>query len=363
MPNKPLTAQRKGSSHILLTFIHPYANKLVVAAVLLFLSTATLGVYVYQSLQPVDPHSEQVVEVNIPEGASGREIASILKEQQLIRNEDIFYFFVRMQGGVNFKAGRHHLSPSMSMPDIVAHLESQTYAESELVTIPEGLTVEQVAERLAEAGLVDQHRFLKLINHGDFSDITFVRDIPEKEDRPYRLEGFLFPETYHIPQGADEEEIIRIMLREFERRYQDWKELAEDSPYHFYDIVILASLIEREAAVDSERRTIAGVLHNRLEAGMKLQVDATVQYALGEHVERVLYEHLEIDHPYNTYQHEGLPPGPIANPGLDSILAALKPEKHQFKYYVLKNDGTREHYFAETYKEHLENIRKARAQQ
>lgn len=339
---------------------------LITLGIIFFLGliiAASGGYYVYSQLQPVDPESDEEVEIEIPLGSSTAQIASILKENGLIHNERIFYYYVRLKNESGFQAGRYHLSPSMELDQIIQHLQEGILHEDTVrFTIPEGYTVEQIAEHLSQEGLVDKETFLRLVNEGDFSDVTFVSEIPDEvEGRDYRLEGFLYPETYDVYANTEEEEIIRKMLEQFEAVYREqWQEAAEEHELTMYEIVTLASIVEREAAVDAEREMIAGVIYNRLEKGMLLEVDATVQYALDEHVERLLNEHVQMDHPYNTYQYEDLPPGPIAVPSLKSIMAALNPAEHDYLYYVTKKDGSGEHYFAETYEEHQENDRLSR---
>jgi UPF0755 protein len=163
------------------------------------------------------------------------------------------------------------------------------------------------------------------------------------------LEGYLFPDTYQVPLGADERALIRL---QWERFGQIWSPLAKQyqTKLSRHEVVTLASLIEREAKVDADRRPISGVLRNRLERGLRLEVDATILYALGQHKSRLLYRDLEVDSPYNTYRHAGLPPGPIANPGRASLEAALNPAQTDCLYYVARSDGT--HIFSRTLAEH-----------
>lgn len=339
---------------------------LITLGILLLLAVGIAGAggyYVYSQLQPVDPDNEEIVEIEVPIGTTGTRIATILEENGIIHNEQIFYYYIRYKGINDFQAGEYRLSPNMELDDIIAQLrEGRMYSDSSSFTIPEGFTIAQIANRLEENGLADAEEFLRLINEGDFSDVAFVADIPEEvEDRDYRLEGFLFPETYEVHSGATEEDIIRVMLNQFDTRYKsEWYERLAEMEFDFYDMVILASMVERESAVTDEMNTISGVIHNRLDINMLLQIDATIQFMLGEQVDRVLYSHLEIDHPYNTYKHLGLPPGPIAVPSQSALEAALHPEDHEYLFYVTKKDGTREHYFGKTLAEHEQNINKSR---
>jgi UPF0755 protein len=177
------------------------------------------------------------------------------------------------------------------------------------------------------------------------------------------LEGYIFPETYEVPQTSTDEKIVRRMFEELDRKLAllpaDWQQQMEKLGLTFHDIMTIASLIEREVVVDEERALVASVIYNRLNQKYPLQIDATVQYALDAPKERLLYVDLEVDSPYNTYKHAGLPPGPIASPGLKSIEAALYPDTSTYMFYVTKKDGTAEHYFAETYEAHQSNIAKS----
>lgn len=199
-----------------------------------------------------------------------------------------------------------------------------------------------------------------------------MSEIPKKvEGRKYRLEGFLFPETYEVYTGATEEEIIRKMLQQFEleleqakaklaEQNENWEEQLQSKGLTLYDVITLASIVEREAVLDEERFIISGVFHNRIEDGWLLQSCATVQYILEKQRDRILLKDLEVDNPFNTYIYKGLPPGPIAAPGYKSILAALNPKEHDFYFFVTKKDGSGSHYFSQTFAEHKNKDAKSR---
>jgi UPF0755 protein len=232
----------------------------------------------------------------------------------------------------------------------VIHKITEGRVDAVKVTIPEGFTVWQIADKLAENGLVDRARFLELVTHGGRS---FVAESPAGTER---LEGYLFPSTYLIPVRASPREIVTQMLDTF--RNQVIPELAANTdrlsvdgkPVSVHQVVTVASLVEREAKKPADRPLVSAVIWNRLARGMRLQVDATVLYAMGEHRPRLYYRDLGIDSPYNTYTHVGLPPGPIANPGLASIRAALHPARVDYLYYVARPDGS--HIFSRTLEEH-----------
>jgi len=338
---------------------------LITLLILFIIGLASVGIggyYVYTNLQPVDPTSEDYVKVTVPLGSSPSKIAKILKEHDLIKNEKIFYFYVRFKQATGFQAGDYYLAKKSTLDELIVQLkEGRVSLESERFTIAEGLSVEQIATQLAEKGLVNKEKFLTLVNEGDFSDISIMKEIPEVKDRKYRLEGLLFPETYEIHKGSDEKEIIRIMLKQFEKEIKpEWKEELAKRKMSLYEAVTLASIVEREVVLDEERKIISGIFHNRLREGWKLQSCATVQFVLGKQRERLLFEDLEVQSPYNTYVNEGLPPSPIASPGRASLEATIFPEKHKYFFFVTKKDGSGAHHFARTFKEHQKNDAKSR---
>lgn len=318
--------------------------------------------YVQDKIGPVIKDSEVMVALEIPLNTSIKEIAVILERENLIKDDKFFYYYTRLKKENDFKAGNYFLSRGMSSDEIILQLkEGKVYAASTKVVVPEGYTVEQITDILVKDGLVDEEVFNKTIETGNFDDIYLTREIPEEIGRTNRLEGFLFPKTYDFKEGITEEEIIRAMLKQTEKEIpSEWFDEANKKGWKFYDVMVLASIVERETIAATERNKVAQVYYNRLEQNMRLQADATVQYALGKQKERLLYKDLEVDSPYNTYRHYGLPLAPIANPGLKSIEAALFPEKHDFLFYVTKKDGSGEHYFSKTYQEHLQNIEKSK---
>jgi UPF0755 protein len=348
----------------------------ITLSILLLLGVTVAGIggyYIYSNLQPVDPESEEMVHIEVPLGSSAHTIASILKENNLIKDEKIFYYYVRYKAESGFQAGEYYLTQSMEFDEIIEQLkEGRIYVESERFTIAEGLSIEQIASELEQNGLINKEKFLQVANEGDFSDISFISEIPsDVEHRKHRLEGFLFPETYEIYKGASEEEIIRLMLQQFEKelatidlalqeKNPDWKTKLEEQGLSLYDVITLASIIEREAVLSEERKTISGVFHNRIAEEWLLQSCATVQFVLGKQRDRLLFEDLEVESPYNTYINPGLPPSPIASPGRQSIEAAIQPEEHDFFFFVTKKDGTGAHHFSKTFSEHQQNNAQSR---
>jgi UPF0755 protein len=206
------------------------------------------------------------------------------------------------------------------------------------ITIPEGYTSIQIAELLDKKEIVEKESFLKLVKYGEKS-----------------WEGYLFPDTYEVPKKFGAENMFKLMLSNFEQVAVDNKLInkAEQTGFTMDEIITLASIIEKEAQFAEEKRQISSVFHNRLKIGMKLQSCATIQYILGKPKEILEESDLEIESPYNTYLYKGLPPGPICNPGIDSIIAALEPANEDYLYFVLGDNGR--HIFSKTYEEHLKN--------
>ena len=283
--------------------------------------------------------------IQIPKGASASRISRMLDERRVIRSAFGFDLLARITGkSANLKPGAYRLSPSMKPGEIMDKIVNGEIC-AKWVTIPEGFTVRQIAERLAAQGLVNEERFLNIASQGRYVTTSFHHGD--------NLEGYLFPDTYLMSLGVSEETIIRQMLDCFDKKAAGYV-ASTQTTIPLYKVVILASLIEREARVPKDRPLVSAVLRNRLNRGMRLEVDATVLYALGRHKSRVLYSDLEVDSPYNTYCNAGLPPGPIANPGLDCIKAALNPAKVDYLYYVAKPDGS--HIFSRTLAEHQHAI-------
>lgn len=323
----------------------------------LFLLCAAVTLWSFQifsqQYSPVDPDDTRFFDVVIPEKSSARQVAAILKKHDLINSEAAFLAYCRKKGiDDQLKAGHYRFSRSQSLGEIAENI-----AEGRVVklsfTVPEGYTVEQIGQLMIDKGICTEKEWEEAISAG--YDFDFLDQVPSGQEN--RLEGFLFPDTYVISEDASARQVINLMLANFAEVWnKNFAQQAKKQGYDVYEVIIKASMIEREAMVEEERKTIAGVIENRLEKGMPLQIDATVLYSLHEHKNTVTYEDLEVDSPYNTYKYAGLPPGPIACPGKASIEAALNPENHHYYYYVSKGDGS--HYFSRTYAEHLQAMRK-----
>jgi UPF0755 protein len=322
--------------------------KVALSLLVLLLLIAGFSYYkINKMLGPVDINDDSLIPVEIQNNMGTGKIAQLLYENGLINNSTLFRIYVKNEGLDRFlKAGKYELSPSMSTKEIVdILLKGQLNLIS--FTIPEGFTIEQIANSLQKQGLADSEKFLKLTSNGDF-DFPWINELPEGK---LRLEGFLFPDTYKIPENFSEEEIIQMMLNRFVEIFnEDYQARMNELGMNILEVITLASIIEREIKVPEERAIASAVFHNRLNKNMMLQSCATVQYALGEIKEELSNKDLEIDSPYNTYKISGLPPGPIAAPGEEAIKAALFPSDDDYLYFVLKPDGS--HHFSRTLAEH-----------
>lgn len=333
---------------------------------LLFLTGIVLGIgaFIVNGLQHVETNEE--VTFVIEPGTHSSIIAEQMEDAGLIRNAFIFKYYLRYKGeGNHFQAGEYLISPGMTIDELIYKFNTGDTVEEEVIrfTVPEGKTIDQIAEILSQTGIADKEQFLALLVDPQLFPNSLAEQIPVEENYKHAMEGYLFPETYEVPLDSTAEDVITRMVQELQRKLEtlpaDWEQQMDELGITFHELLTIASLIEREVVVDKERQLVAGVIYNRLSSDYPLQIDASVQYALEEPKERLLYEDLEVDSPYNTYKYPGLPPGPIASPGLLSIEAALYPAETDYMFYVTKKDGTAEHYFANTYAEHQANIRKS----
>ncbi|NSW92349.1 MAG: endolytic transglycosylase MltG [Firmicutes bacterium] len=326
-----------------------------------------VNVYSVKSVAAEIPLERQIL-VEIPRGAGTEAIANILKEKGIIKNTFLFRLFSKLNGyDGTYRSGVHAIDKnenynSLKGYDILMDILSGKPLTNVgvRVTVPEGYNYQQIVNLLYKENLIDKEKFDKIANNEDF-DFRFLRNLKRRGNR---LEGYLFPDTYEFDPKSNEseKEIILKMLRRFDEIFlPEYYKRAEELGMTVDEIIILASIIEREARVPEERPIIAGVFYNRLKSKnsslRKLQSCATIQYILykkeGKMKEVITVDDEKIDDPYNTYLYEGLPPGPICNPGRDSIEAALYPEEHDYLYFVVKNDGTGTHYFSKTFSEHL----------
>jgi len=317
--------------------------------IFLFLILITLiitGYFFYSKifLPPRGDFSKEPIEVKIKPGFSLRIIADTLESKGLIKKKEDFIFTNKLFRNVNrLKAGRYNIPGGLSVYEVMDIIVKGKTSNIKVV-IQEGLISTQIASILAKKVEIDSANFIKFV-----SDTSFINKLNIKSNS---LEGYLFPNTYFFHWGITEKEIIKILLKEFNRNFTDsLKIVVKNKGWTVGQILTLASIIEGEALIDSERAVISSVYHNRLQKGMLLQADPTIQFIIPDGPRRLLNKDLTIDSRYNTYIYPGLPPGPVNNPGKNSIVAAITPAKTEYLYFVAKGDGS--HIFSKTLSQHL----------
>ncbi|WP_027399673.1 endolytic transglycosylase MltG [Anaerovorax odorimutans] len=329
-----------------------FVKFILTVAILILIGFIAFTVYLNTESKALNPGNNKAVNIVIPSGSGTEDIANILEENKIIDNVTVFKLQSKTKGYEGrYKAGEYVLSSNMSMIEIMDSLVKGN-TNTMRFTIPEGYTLNDIENRLAEKGMINNETFKNEIETGIF-DYKFLKDAPVGENR---LEGYLYPETYDVFTSATEHDIIDRMLKQFDSLFtEEYYNRAEEIGLNINEVITIASLIERETRVTGEKEIISSVIKNRLEIGMPLQIDATVQYALGEHKERLTYADLKVESPYNTYKINGIPPGPICCPSIDSIKAALYPADTDYLYYVLKPslDGT--HAFSNNYNQFLKD--------
>ena len=319
---------------------------LVIAAAYLYLNN-----YIAEGIKAVDTNDDAPIAVEIPSGSSTNDIAEILFKNNLILNKRSFKYYAGKTGAdVNLKAGIYILSKSMDADALLNALtKGGTSGNTFNITVIEGLTNEDMAKSLSEQTGLSYDKFIELMENPEIfkDDFGFLKDASIAD-----LQGYLMPETYNIYLDSSEEDIVKVLLRQFDKFYaEEIKPRLGNTHLTFEEVINLASIVEKEALLDEERDEVAKVFLNRLDINMKLQSCATVNYAHGEWKERLTYDDIAIDSPYNTYIIEGLPPAPINSPGKVSIISVLEPADVDYLFFVAKGDGS--HYFSKTYDEHI----------
>ena len=277
----------------------------------------------------------------VKKGSGLKSVAIELERKKLIKSKDLFIFWALLKGGSrDIKAGEYSLNQSMSPVTIFTILASGA-VKTHPLTIPEGLAAEQIADILAQKGLVDKGEFMALA-----MDINLAASYHIDGQS---LEGYLFPDTYLLSRDMGARQIIDLMIKRFWDIFSNLKK-GHETPMSLWEIVTLASIVEKETGLAEERPLIASVFLNRLERRMRLESDPTVIYGLKDFDGNLTKKDLQSPSPYNTYRNRGLPPGPIANPGRESLKAVINPAQTDYLYFVSRNDGS--HYFSTTLREH-----------
>ncbi len=288
----------------------------------------------HQLHQPANPGNSKVRFV-VPQGATFHEVADTLHRVGLIDSVTVFDLYARYKHlDRNVQAGAYDLSRNLNMIEILTALQT-AIPDEVFVTIPEGFTIEKTAAKLDTGGVIKGSDYLALAVQAQFS-YDFLKDLPPGAT----LEGFLFPDTYLIPRNGTAKDLIKLQLDAFKKQWDDTRQgEAVQRKLNALQIVTIASMIEREARFQEDRPLVASVIYNRLAAGWALQIDATVLYAKGVWQSSVTKQDRMIQSPYNTYLHTGLPPGPIANPGIKAIDAALQPANTGYFFYLSDPQG------------------------
>lgn len=299
------------------------------------------------------------VKITIPKESTYLSISNLLKENNLIRSESFYKIYIKIFKPNNLKAGIYTLNRNMNVKEIVDTLEGNVKSEEITITIPEGKHIEEVAEIISSKINMSKEDILLYWQNEEvlnslIDKYWFLTDVIKKEGIRYSLEGYFFPDTYSILKESKIEDITYKMLDKMDEVLSKYKEEISNSKFNVHEILTLASIVEHEAILDSDRPMIAGVFINRLDKSMKLQSCATVGYAINEWKLSYDYKDLQTDSPYNTYFYEGLPIGPGNMPGELSIGAVLRPTKHDYYYFLanVNDKDSKKTYYSKTYSEH-----------
>ncbi|MGG0657598.1 endolytic transglycosylase MltG [Rummeliibacillus pycnus] len=352
--------ERQEEKRIVRKIVLTISSIIVALALILGIS---LYFYVSSALKPVDKNNNKAIKVELPIGSSIDSIAQTLVNNGIIKNAKVFKYYTKFKNESAFQAGTYKLTPAMTIDEIIQSLKTgKIYRQPEFtITIPEGLTLEQIADRVAKSTDYSKKQFMDLVTSQAFiKDMkkkypnTVTKAVDNKKIR-YALEGYLYPSTYPFFEPNPKlEEIAEQMVAQTDEVVTAYSAQLKQKHMSVHKFLTFASLLEREATAKTDRETIASVFFNRLDKKMPLQTDPTVLYALGEHKSRVLYKDLEVDNPYNTYKNTGLPPGPISNAGKASLEATINPAETDYLYFVADKNGN--NHFSKTYNEHLKKV-------
>lgn len=345
-------------------------RRIVLAIVLIFLIGGGIAgysgyKYVTSALQPVDKNSEEIKTVKVEIGSNLDSIAALLEKNGIIKDARIFKYYAKFNNESEFQAGEYALTKSMTLDELIESLKTgKVYRQPVFtMTIPEGRTLEEIALRVEQETDYTADEFMALVTDADFVDQmiskypTILTDEIKGENLRHALEGYLYPATYsYYEEKPSLESIVDQMLSATSKAMVPYTDILAEQEKSVHWLLTFASLVEEEATATTDREMIASIFNNRMggDKPMPLQTDPTVLYALGEHKDRVLYDDLEIEHPYNTYKIQGLPPGPISNPGKVSVEAVLNAPESEYFYFLADKKGV--NHFSKTYEEHLAKI-------
>ena len=323
--------------------------------------------YVSAGLKPLDKNDKKLVQVEVPSGSSNRQIGDILEEGEVIRDGMVFNFYTKFKNLTNFQAGYYQFSPNMTLDQISKELQQGGSAEplddASKLTIPEGYDVDKIASLVAKKTDFKKEDFIKVMKDDKFFEQLktqypyLLTDAGNAKDVRYRLEGYLFPATYNVHKNRSLEDLVTQMVDTTNQILTPYYSQIKEKGLNVQEVMTLASLVEKEGVTQSDRKKIAQVFFNRIEAQMPLQSDISILYALGEHKEVVTIKDTEVDSPYNLYTNTGYGPGPFDNPSQEAILAVLDPTENDYIYFVA-DISTGKVYYAKTYEEHMELVEK-----
>lgn len=324
-------------------------KKLILSLILVMLIGMGVGGFIVFRAINHPFSTDEAITVEVKQGDSLLSIVEKLKKDEKLNNYIVTKFYLKLKArSITLSKGTYVVNGDSTLNEFLDVLSKDGLSVK--VTIPEGYDIEKIADKLQEADIISKEDFINAVNEYELPDY-----IKKDEGERYALEGYLYPETYTFSKGAKGKEIIDVMLAQF-NKVLDEIQLENDIVIReesIEKIITKASMIEKESRVDKDRPIISSVIDNRDRIGMKFQLDATVLYALGEHKEKVYNKDTEVKSPYNTYYVTGYPVGAIASPGKKSIEAALMPAKTDYKFYLLKTDGSNEHYFTDNYDDFL----------
>ncbi|WP_171005392.1 endolytic transglycosylase MltG [Bacillus sp. E(2018)] len=325
-------------------------RRLIILGILIILCL----VWIIYEVTPPDGSAEKAFVIK--DNSDFKTISKLLEDDEFIKSPILFSVYASVTGMKSkVVSGEHTIKQGEGFKEILQDLSTlENETEAIEVIVPEGLTVLEIADVLNKSGIVDKNQFLDVarswntLTEEQQEQLGINKEV-KKSNKKFAVEGLLFPDTYYFRKNMKPDEVIHQMT---ERMVEATKELTIHTKQTPYEMITLASIIEKEALLNEEKRRIAGVFVNRLEEGKKLQSCSTVQYLLEKPKATLKRKDLKIQSPYNTYIYKGLPPGPISSPDLPSLKAAADPEDHDYYYFVAKQDGTWSHFFSKTYKEH-----------
>ncbi|MFA1738816.1 endolytic transglycosylase MltG [Lysinibacillus fusiformis] len=321
--------------------------------------------YVKGALKPLDPDATKAIAVEVPIGSSLSSISTLLEKKGVIKDARVFKYYAKFKNESQFQAGNYDLTQAMTFDELIESLKTgKVYRKPVFtMTIPEGLTIEQIGKVIEKKTPYTQKEFMDLVTSDTFVQQMManypelVNDAVLADNIRYDLEGYLYPATYsYYEEKPSLEAIVEEMIGAMNNVVKNYSDVLVEKQMSVHQLLTFASLLEEEATAQTDRETIASVFYNRIDEGMPLQTDPTVLYALGDHKDRVLYEDLEVDNAYNTYKNKGLPPGPIAGAGKTSIEATLNPSQTDYFYFLADKEGV--NHFSKTYDEHLQKVEK-----